>query len=120
MKSSVQKVYQSNNSCVCGYTLELSGKANRTKLGDAYSAQGQMGKTAAKLEHHVTLRSAKTNIDFCPKDRRQPKTRPTTRGQKPRRNRAELGEVGKQTAERCGELSVEVLGVWWAGMSSSV
>lgn len=79
-----------------------------------------MGKTGAKLEHHETLRSAKTNIDFYPKDRRGPKTRPTTRGQKLRRNRAELGEVGKQIAERCGEISVEVLSAWWARMSSSV
>lgn len=89
------------------------------KLGHASSAQGQTGKTEAKLEHHETLRSAKTNIDFCPKDRREPKTRPTTRGQKLGRNRAELGDVGKQIAERCGEISVEVLSAWWARMSSS-
>lgn len=90
------------------------------KLGPDSSAQGQTGKTEAELEHHETLRPAKTNIDFCPKDRRESKTRHTSKGQKPRVNWVELGEAGKRVAERCGELSMEVLGTWWTGLSSSV
>lgn len=63
------------------------------------------------MEHHETSKPTKTNIDFCPKGRRESEAIHTTKGQKPRVNLVKLEEVGIQA----GEPSMMTVSIWWAG-----